>query len=275
MANPIIVDPAPWDAATITGASCVGSMSLSNALRPQPSDKVRFTSTDSTYLILDNGGSGIGFDTVWIGYHNAYNTNCEMRVRTSNVSAAECVSNPDHDSGWYPMPQDYDDIDRRMHTIYHIATPVTSARYVRIDFFVYDAEGGYFEFGRLVVGEAWKPSWGVSFGGRFAVEESSTRLESQGGQIYTRVALKRKTFNGMFQFVTEDEAWETREKLSYARGFGAPVLFCLDAIEGVTNPPESTVLSSKTIYGVMSDPLSMNLVGYSYYETSFSITETP
>ena len=177
------------------------------------------------------------FDTVAL-----FNTNLladgTYRIRAS-VADPTCATNV-YDSTTIAggVDPNYKDL------IVPIATPVTTARYLRIDL-AQATVVTYIEAGFLFIGLRTQFAYNYAYGAQCTRVDPSIQKKTKGGQTKIMRRTQFRRWDLPVNFITEAQRWSIVESIDVLNGLSLPVLFVLD--------PASTNLGRDSIFGLIQE----------------------
>lgn len=241
----IIAHPGLSDSATLATAETVAaSMPLTNLQSIQPTDAARFLSPGSAYFTVDFGAATT-VDFCALGYTNATFA-ATWRVRAAATEAG-LTGAPSYDSGSISLwPASGLGDWAYVHGLLDIGVDKTF-RWWRIDIADAGNPAGYFQAGRLILANAWRPR-GIlnSEGAEFGWQDSSEWSQSRGGQTYVDGRPRARSFSFGLSNIDDTEMFPNAFWLDRTRGRVKDVIFSLD-------PAHATLAQDWTIIGLMSE----------------------
>jgi len=125
---------------------------------------------------------------------------------------------------------------------------------------------GYIDVGRLYMDKCFVPEVNASYGAEIGHHDSSRIKRTISGAGIPLERKKLRRFSFLFDFLSEDEAFDVLFDLDAIRGQSKDVLFIFD-IE------ETKHFQRKYIYGTMEDNKPIDLPFYNIYRKQYTITE--
>ncbi len=243
------------DAATITGSQSVGDMTIGN-LQKRSLQRL-YRTTDLTPQINIDLQSAQNITFISLIAHNGGGTVTVRAGNTAEVSdyasdALNLITGADcgYDSNLFLLGLDQ------------------TYRYWQLDIDDSANTEGYFQAGRLYMGQGFQPTINIDYGmaDGFIDNTKVTRTRS-GEPVPTRRApIKVQEFK--LGFGSEDEMYGTLYDIDRLRGSAKDVLFVKDA-------NATTHFQRQHIYGLMTELQPIIHRSYSIFEKSYRIEEIP
>jgi hypothetical protein len=233
--------------ATLSGGSWQGALPLANLQNTVIAKVARSASLSlaSTKINIDLGATALGYDTVALVNHNLSST-ALIRITLSNVSDYSVLS---YDSGWlfayaplyapdvlmweednwYFGTVADDDLDKYQRTFFAVLDPVQTARYARIEIDDGANADGYFQAGRMLLGQALTFSVNYDFGSGLGWVDDSVISRSLSGAIYADKRKKRRRFTFKSAFISDNTAYSEVFEMQGLLGVSGEVLVIADA----------------------------------------------
>lgn len=267
--------PIRSDAATLSGGSYETALPLANAQTTRLGSVARTTNDATTSTLVNvDFGTATPCDTIAIVRHNL-EAAALWRIRGS---ANADMSSPVYDSGWidvwpvqWPtgvLPATHPNASTRRLTTaqiraldpgrdaVHVLPSVATARYWRIEFDDTTNTDGYVQFGRLVMGALYRPSYDVNVGAQFGYDDPSTTERAYSGTRYTDVRPKTRQFDGTIGPLGQTEAVSVLLELEALLGTSGQLYWIFDT-DDAENLQRTSFLAtfrqmSKTEYAAVS-----------------------
>lgn len=212
------------DDATISSTADVPTLPYENLLTRPPYEVYRGDSGTSAFGALYWGGASFPVTQFGLLYTNGTD-GMDIRIRAgSNPSTV--TSAPAFDSGTFsfnPGSRDWSTFGRT-HFLLDLGSTVTQGCW-RFDVTI-NGEAPYFQAGRVVIGNPWRPTRGIDFGDRIESVDTAQRrrsrnatLHSVPGGVYREVELTIASFD-------EQEFLATAGDLRRRVAGGVPLLYC-------------------------------------------------
>ena len=232
----------------ISGSSTAAGMPWSNLLTPFPHERARSTNLTTVYFELDFGAAR-AWDSIWLGYSNARSaTNWRIRAADTqgNLTAA-----PNHDSGTiaiWPASSPSTlatDWPRGAFGFYNILGATVTRRWLRVDITDGSHPDGYFQFGCLIPGLIFTPTYGWAYGGEEPTEvEPPDRARSISGVAFPTPAPTPAKESVLLKSLSQAE-YRSIRRLYRLRGSHKHVLV-------VKDPTDTGYLHENTIHGLFT-----------------------
>lgn len=243
MSRIVMAFPTLSDAATVTDSNGNATYPIANALKQQPRETVRTADNTDSYYTVDLGAAK-SINCIMLLYTNA-DSATNWRIRAATTEAGLTASPVGYDTGtlqhWPPSATSPVDNSSwtRTHAL-HLPATAQSFRWWRID--VTGLSGlSYYEFGRLYVSTAYKPTRNADIGLKIQYNDSSDGVDTPGAH-YRRVGKQWRTVVARFSFRFESEAYDDWLALDRAIGGGGDLVV-------ITNPADRVM--DRMIYGYL------------------------
>jgi hypothetical protein len=246
--NVLILNPADSDAGTLTADSEVTTLGAANLLDMDPAKKWRSNGVTTAALTLVLAAP-IAADTLALVAHNLSGVGT-LRVRGAD-SEANLTAAPAVDTGWvsaWPVTGKPTTPGWPHFTSLVRWTAAGLFQYWRIDIADASLALTYLEAGRLVLGEAWQPSFNFDIGGTpLGFDSMDVQSKTPYGRTFTdrRTTSPARLFEIAFYALTVREAFDGAAEIQRLRGLWGDVICCLD-------PAASTDFHRFTMQGVFT-----------------------
>jgi len=130
------------------------------------------------------------------------------------------LSQEDYDAGYVP-------------DFIHICPSPQTERYWRIEIVDTANADGYVQIGRLVIVSVYQPILNMDYGAGLGWQTSSTSAETDGGATYHVDRKRRRIFNFVLPWVSDDEGLVHGFRLQQALGTSEQLLFVFDPADTV------------------------------------------
>jgi hypothetical protein len=224
----------------------VADLVAENVIRDQPSDVWRSSGSGERWLdfhmasLTPAGGS----DCIWVGYHNGGFAPAGLEISWGTTQGASNVR--------FETTQLTQGFDFRGYSLHHAFFDAGAGQigsWVRLNFIA-----GYpdpFDVGRVMIGQAWRPTRGMRYGSTVTWVEDGDRVRSLQGGLFTRSKGKHRVVQFTLDMDTEDEAHVQSYLLDRVAGTTKSVLW-------VDRPEDTTYFMDRCIYGVLSSEPHVN-----------------
>ena len=211
-------------AGTLSGGSYLGLLPLSLAQTLDIGQVARTTNDNpnSSTIVADLGSSpvvgGVAVGPANLSYGSTF------RVTGSNFTN---FSSPVFESGYQTVAGAYTDWPDAVWAV-SILPSNQSARYWRIK--IYDASNvsGYIQFGRVIIGRAFRPSVNYEYGAEFSCDPIYRRVESIGGRRQDWDLNRRRGYRLSFGALPESELFDDVYRMRQVCGASEQVFVCPD-----------------------------------------------
>lgn len=245
---------------TLSGGSWVSTLPLSNFANQQPKKLARSTNAAaaSTVFVADMGRVVPISMLALINHNLSVNSLVRFRLSESpglaspaiDVTVAGLATNVVWGSqpwGAYP----WTGVDSSQIppggwvTFYkHATTPF--GRYVGVDITDTSNPDGYVQAGVFMAGQAFVPDVNMAYGAQLVFVDPSTQSRTVGGQKYSDVKPRYRTFSAALEVLDQSEAMGSVWDLQRLLGISGGLLLVYDPDDG------ASVLLRRTIYGTLS-----------------------
>ena len=265
--NLTIAHAALSDAGTLsTAASVAGNMPLANLQAIQPTDATRFLTPGSAYFELDLG-SAKAIDFVALLNTNGSSA-ATWRVRADSTQAGLSGGSPGYDSTTKTLwpSTGLDDWDF-VHALLNIGADKTF-RWWRVDIADASNPDGYFQAGRLLLADAWRPTHGltVAEGAELGWRDPSAWNVARGGQTYVDAVPRARFLRFGVTLIDDTELFPRGLWLDRTRGSSRDVLVSLD-------PDHATLAQDWTLCGLMKELSPARTQDINRWQKRFEIEE--
>lgn len=252
--------------ASFSGGSYFGLLPLSNAKTSDIGQVARTVDARpaSSVIVADLGTSRMVGGVV-VGPGN-FSPGSTYRVVGSNFSN---FTSPVFDSGVLTVVGaglDWPDLDLFPVWAASILPSDVSARYLRIKITDSLNADGYIQFGRVVIGRAWRPSRSYARDGEFACEPIYRRVESVGGRRTDWDLGRRRGYRLAFNGLTESELFGDVFRLRQVAGSSQQVWVCPD-------PDDTANFQKRSFLATMKTAPSIVQAGYGFGTTVLDCEE--
>lgn len=196
-------------AGSVAGGSFLGTMPLANAQTPDPGEVARTINASpasSTFVVNIGSSSPVGGIAVTNGN---FSYGATYAITGSNSSAFTSLV---YDSGVVPIPGASDDWPELVCFAAILPTD-QSAQFWRIAISDPSNPAGYVQFGRVIVGRAFRPSINYEYGAEFSHEPIYRRVTSVGGAQWDWDLNRRRGLRVNFGNLAESELFDDVDRM--------------------------------------------------------------
>jgi len=240
------LSPASSDAATLASTTAVGSLPITNLQDQAPSKRWRSSASVVEAITIDFGYP-IAANALALVAHNLSSQGV-LRVRGAVTSGA-ITSAPIVETNWvsaWPLGVKPAEPDWLNYVSLIRFTNDEPMRYWRLDIVDPASTQTYVEAGRLALGRAWQPTYGLSFDTTMTYRSSDLQINSPWNTIYTDARFPARVFDMRFEAHEQRDAFDGAMELQRRRGMAKDVIVSLD-------PAETTDFHRYTMQGVMTN----------------------
>lgn len=259
MSNAILARPDLSDAATITGPSGAGDLTIGNLQKRSLVSAYR-TTTLSGNINIDLG-SAKNINFIALVAHNA------TASGTVTVKAGSTDAVSDYTSGSLSLITGADIGNTRNIFSFQI-DPAESHRYWRLEYSDAGNTDGYFQAGRLYLSSAFQPDTNVSFGLQQGFIDDSRVSRTRSGEAVPVIRSPYRVFGLDFNFLNEDEAFNQLFRFDHLRGKSKDVLFIKD-------PAALNHFQRGYVYGLINELEPISHAAHNIFRKRYEIREIP
>jgi hypothetical protein len=272
------------DAWALSGGPTAGSMPLTFLSSQQPSDVARWTDLTQVYLVID-ALAAVTVNMVALLYTNMTSA-ATWRIRGATSVANLTNGSAGYDSrvGGVDLTMITDPAETwwdRLHAYLWVAATIGPFRYWRVDIADAANPAGYFQAGRLYMGNMYQASRGAKLGGDVMVTEvvptsssSSAHQVSGGGQAYPAVRVKTGGITFGMEFLPKSEVFRGLYQIVRRRGGTKDVFVLLD-------PDDRSFAMEQSCYGTLAVGVKFTwttlsaVTGLPLISQEFTVAEMP
>jgi hypothetical protein len=270
----IIATPVLSDAATITGSTASGSLTIDNLKTMSLREVYRAASASAVTITVDLGAAKAINLFSLIGHSGSSRSYARVRAATS---LANLTSSPGYDTGNVPFRSHQSGYDATWASgvsdeeagamdknIFLRYFSTQTFRYWQVD--ISDPNSSYLDIGRIYVSKAWQPAVNMNYGFGDGWIDPSRKSRTVSGQIVPIERKKYRIAELTLSFGTKTEMYSNAFEIERLRGRTRDVLFTPD-------PDETTDLQRRTIYGTLENLQPIINSNYGIFEKTLRIEE--
>ena len=259
MERMILANGSLSDAATITGATGLGDLTIGNLKRQSLQEFYR--SNGGQNVIDVDFGRPVTLNVAALIAHTAgINATCQVIAGTAAGAAS-------FDTGIMPMQSQLEASsaapDMGKNLFFQFFAPQTY-RYWR--FTINDPDAAYLDIGRLYLSNAFQPSFNMAYGMTQVFQDMSSEFLTVSGDSISQKRPKRRVTDFSLEDLSEGEAYKDLLMLDRLVGTTGDVLF-------VPKPDDKAFLQINAVYGKIAEPAPVSWTAFSRFQRQYRIVE--